>query len=331
MESMPIKDLLRTVVGMGGKNLGRILYKLDRGLTVFLFHDISDEPAPFTKENNLCVPPEVFRKQIEFISSNFNVISMQALLKGDLPTRAAMITFDDGYAGIFKNAVPILGMMRVPCAVFLNMAPVFGEIFWAARVIYLCTKVKVFERFLKGHAGTPFQYCHLQCTEELVGLYERENGNNYLFNLAVYTGRFASLEDLEESNDNPMVTLGSHLYNHFNVKTLSNRALKEQYERNAVALCKFKRYIAVFAFPFGQPDTCFTLDQAAFLLRNGAIRLFTGWPEPNDNCSAKVIHRIALNSWHDRDSRLWFQIVKFPILKMFGKADPEWGEELRRV
>ena len=162
-----VKDFLRATIGLGGKHLGPVIRRLDRSLTVFLLHDVSNEPSPFTKENNLWVSTELFTKQMQFVSDNFNVISMENLLKGDVPKRAAVITFDDGYAGTFKNALPILDSIRLPCTIFMNMAPMSGEVFWAGRVVYLCQKVRAFQRFLvENHKGTT-EHTHLECTQEL--------------------------------------------------------------------------------------------------------------------------------------------------------------------
>ena len=323
-----IKEILRNALGSGGKRLQPVLRRLDESVTVFLLHDVSDGGAPFTKENNLCVSTELFRTQMRFVEDNFNPISMQRLLRGDVPARAAMVTFDDGYPGVFKDALPILSGMRMPCTIFMNMAPVFGEIFWSARAIYLCQKVKGFQRFLAQYSRPSFKLGHLECTQELIDLYEREYGNEYVSELPSYTGPYVSLGDLKKADDDPLVTLGSHLYNHFNVKHLSNDVLKDQYDRNSKALSEFKRYLPVFAFPFGQPGTCFSPSQASFLLHNGATRLFTGWPRPNYDHSAKLMDRIALNSSHKSENRLWFQVVKYPVLEMFGGAKSTVAKEL---
>jgi peptidoglycan/xylan/chitin deacetylase (PgdA/CDA1 family) len=326
-----VKDFLRATIGLGGKHLGPVMRRLDRSLTVFLLHDVSDAPSHFTRENHLWVSSGLFRKQMEFVANNFNVISMENLLNGDIPSRAAMITFDDGYAGTFRNALPILGSMSLPCTIFVNMAPMSGEVFWAGRVVYLCQKVRSFRDFLAERLEAPIDHAHLECTQELVDLYESEEGNDYLWELPSYIGPLASLEDLQEADDNPLVTLANHLYNHYNVRTLQPEVLKEQYEKNSIALSRFQRYLPVFAFPFGQPGTCFSADQAMFLLKIGAVRLFTGYPKPNSDHAARVLHRIALGDWHDCDSRLWYQTLKFPVLNMLGNVSSPLGHELAEI
>jgi len=47
---------------------------LNRTLTVFVYHDVSDNPSEFSLKYNLNVCPEIFEHQINFIKNNFNVI-----------------------------------------------------------------------------------------------------------------------------------------------------------------------------------------------------------------------------------------------------------------
>ncbi len=323
-----IKEFLRNTVGITGKYLPPLTRSLDKSLTVFVFHDVSNEPAHFTRENDVTVSTELFKTQLRFISENFNVVSTESWLKGNTRKRAAIITFDDGFQGIFSNALPILREMNLPSVIFMNMGPVLTGNYWAERVIYLCQKVKTFQQFLVNHGIAPVeavQYAHLECTQEIVDLYEQEQGTSYMHELHGYIEPYASLDDLEEADGDPLVTLGSHLYTHFNVKNLSDAVLKEEYQKNAVALSRFKRYVPLFAFPFGQPGACFSINQAGLLSKSGAIRLFTAWPRPNPDHSAKIIDRVALSAKHDCERRIWFQVLKYPIIEALGGSGPVYS------
>jgi peptidoglycan/xylan/chitin deacetylase (PgdA/CDA1 family) len=96
-------------------------------LTVLNYHRIDN---PFRKgfdtfKPNVSATPDDFAKQVEFVRQNYNVIScefLDACLRGEknLPTHAAIVTFDDGYQDNFINAYPILKAQNVPAIIFLT-------------------------------------------------------------------------------------------------------------------------------------------------------------------------------------------------------------------
>jgi hypothetical protein len=87
--------LLGSVLGMAQMKI------LKNKLTVFCYHDITNTPSDFSRENSLNVPPEVFNFQIEHIKRNFNVIGPKQLLEPSIPSNAALLTFDDGFKSFF--------------------------------------------------------------------------------------------------------------------------------------------------------------------------------------------------------------------------------------
>lgn len=71
---------------------------------------------------------ELFKKQLDFLQSNFNIIKMEQLLSSvmfgePLPPKAALLTFDDGYSDHYENVFPeiylrgLQGCFFVPAAV----------------------------------------------------------------------------------------------------------------------------------------------------------------------------------------------------------------------
>ena len=67
------------------------------------------------------------------------------------------------------------------------------------------------------------------------------------------------------------------------------------------------------------------MNQAGFLLKQGAIRLFTGWSRPNVDQSAKIIDRVALSGSHDSERRMWFHVLKYPMPETFGRSGLTYG------
>lgn len=66
----------------------------------------------------------LFRQQIEFMKNNFNVVTMEQVIdavegKSELPEKALLLTFDDGYADNYTFALPVLEEYGVQGSFFI--------------------------------------------------------------------------------------------------------------------------------------------------------------------------------------------------------------------
>jgi len=320
-----MKTLVKSAIGLASPRLPLVRDALEGGLTVFLSHDVAQHPSPFSRECGLAVDPASFERQVRWIAQEFQVISLDALLAGHLPPRAALITFDDGFASVFRTALPILRRHGLPSTIFLNMASVLGEPFWGARAVYLCRHVEGFLEFLAQRAapssGAAFRghpdggrstrtaarlEAHLHCSPEVVAAWEARCGHQYLAALSDYTCPFATADDLAAVQDDPLVAFGSHAYHHYSLRVLPDAAVRESLQANAEALRPYRNSRPVFAFPFGVSAT----GQSELVSALGYERIFTSLPRVNPDPAAGVLHRIPLTAWHDRRSRLWFQVAR---------------------
>ncbi|HEX2829536.1 MAG TPA: GNAT family N-acetyltransferase [Burkholderiales bacterium] len=95
-------------------------------LTVFMFHRVlprsSTAFASAEREFTLCV--ENFARSLDFIQKHYHVIDLDHVAraregKRPLPTRAALITFDDGWRDSLEFAYAELRRRRMPCVVFV--------------------------------------------------------------------------------------------------------------------------------------------------------------------------------------------------------------------
>ena len=105
-------------------------------LTILIFHRVL--PAP-----DLLFPDEPcvkrFEKIMVWISTWFNVLPLEdavaRLQANNLPTRAAAITFDDGYADNLLHAAPILKRYGLPATVFVATGFLDGGRMWNDTII----------------------------------------------------------------------------------------------------------------------------------------------------------------------------------------------------
>lgn len=285
---------------------------LKNALSIFVYHDISDEPREFSRTYQLNVPPALFDYQIRFIKNHFNIISPDDLLESRIPPKAALITFDDGFRSFFTDAVPVLEKHKVPTIIFLNMEVVKGKIFWSGLITYLCEKKEDFREYLKSSLSkkTNRKPLFLSCRRNLVDSYIKKTGESFEEEVSRFVGEFATEKDLVEASLSPFVFYGNHLFNHYVPLLMSDDELMESFVKNIDELKKYPNYRDMFSLPFGQPGSCFSERQVDLLLKNGAKKVFRSSATINYDTTASYLDRISLTSYHNSSEKIWFQIFQ---------------------
>jgi len=106
-------------------------------LTVLLFHKVPALAHPLA-------PAELglaqFEKVLALVSKMFKILplpeALHGLSKGNLPDRAACITFDDGYPEWLKGAVPLLERYQAHATFFVTTGQFKGVPMWNERILY---------------------------------------------------------------------------------------------------------------------------------------------------------------------------------------------------
>jgi len=315
-----LRKITKKILGKAVRCLPNIFKrKLIEGLTIFVYHEISDQPSKFAELHGLAVSLESFRKQIQWIKSNFEVIHPRDLISGDkLPKEAALISFDDGFLGSFENGLAILEEMEVPSIHFLNMQAILEQKpVLSATTCFLEENVPDFLGFTKDlNIKHPF---HLTLTPSDLGAFEEKYG--IIDNKAVleYQGDFADLNEIKKWENKKLVTFGNHLYDHWNVAALTHNELEHQYKKNETALSQFKNSINFFAFTNGQPGSCFSASDVTFLEHLGAEKVFSASGGVNIDTSDFLLRRMSLYEWDEDEDYIWFQLGKSIFYSLFCK------------
>ncbi len=97
----------------------RILSHRDKKISILMYHSISN-----SFENEVSVKLDEFKKQMEYLAKNYNVIKLeeavQYIRNGEIAkNRLVVITFDDGYKDNYYNACPVLTRLKLPATIFL--------------------------------------------------------------------------------------------------------------------------------------------------------------------------------------------------------------------
>jgi hypothetical protein len=108
-------------------------------LSQFLFAD------EYKYRGTLFIKDELFSRRMEYLKrNNYPILSLDnalgALSKGRLPPCTTVITMDDGWRGVYTQALPILRELQIPVTVYVatyyveNQIPVFpvasSYLFW---------------------------------------------------------------------------------------------------------------------------------------------------------------------------------------------------------
>ena len=282
-------------------------------ITIFCYHDVTNQPSNFSIENNLHVSNNVFEYQVEFIKKNFSVIEPKQLSNNNLPINPALVTFDDGFKSFFTNALPILEKHKIPVIIFLNMGPILGEMFWPGLVIFLSKKRADFKTFLKNkiQPAEVKEPIFLSCTRSTVEEYLENNNDNLRENVLDYVGLFANKNDLEKYCFRDNIYYANHSYMHLVSSLMNEDELIEDFEKNEKILKKYPNYLNFFAFPFGQPETTFTENQVKLLTNNGVKKIFfSAASSLNEFRDQSLLDRITLLSDDNSYSKIRFKICR---------------------
>ena len=115
-----LKNGVYRAIGETVSGVGALDGEADRTLRVLMYHKVNDLwPNPTT------VPTAVFEEQmallgeLAYVPVSLDAVRDHYLQASELPERAVLITFDDGYRDNVENALPVLRRYGYPAVVFV--------------------------------------------------------------------------------------------------------------------------------------------------------------------------------------------------------------------
>lgn len=115
-----------------------MINQFTKKLPILMYHSISRSYNP--KFARMTVLPEFFEKQVSYLAEHhYTPLTvtqfMQARVQGTgkLPERPVVITFDDGFADFFSDALPILKKYAFPATLYIATAFMGGTSRWLRR------------------------------------------------------------------------------------------------------------------------------------------------------------------------------------------------------
>ena len=91
-------------------------------LRAVLYHHITGHVSPLVDRLAVSTAPAVFEAHLRKMARDYEVVGLDAVLSGNLPRRALLITFDDGYRSFIEVALPTLRRLGLPSVLFVTGA-----------------------------------------------------------------------------------------------------------------------------------------------------------------------------------------------------------------
>ncbi len=244
--------------------------KPDKNIAILMYHRIDDNVDDFWKLN---VSKGVFEKHISYISRNYEVLRLDDDWSKEVNSekKYVVITFDDGYANNYTDALPILEEYHVPATFFVSTDLIdTNDMFWWDELEELLVTSGYVgsllfegeEHFVKDNDGRK-RLCweirnHLKemaphaIKEEMDSIRAQiGNGRNAAGRL-----RCLSIEELRLMSESEYVTIGGHTKSHLSMGEGMLHELTEEEVRDSLVVLRSitGRDITTFAYPFGGDD-----------------------------------------------------------------------------
>jgi peptidoglycan/xylan/chitin deacetylase (PgdA/CDA1 family) len=233
------------------------------------------------------LPAKTFEVQLRYLRENYRIISLDQMIS-EMANPVSLepsvvVTFDDGYRGLFTEAYSILQAHRIPATIFLTMESIeTGQVAWYDR-IFLALKVAPGSELVLDLEG-PRRFslvspsARMQAAAEIITslrLLSPSRRKEHCADLE----RTVQLPD-DELQDRMLtwdqiramhlggVSFGAHTMSHPVVSRLSEAELTwEILESKRILELRLDCPVRHFAFPFGKREECRNAD--AILAKGG--------------------------------------------------------------
>lgn len=301
-----MKRLLGTVLRLLGVSLYVLrlhpfIIRLGRNHPrVLVYHACDPTESPYTEGLWTNTPPADLASQLDYLERYYEVVSLARLESGDLPPRAAVITFDDGYRSVYGNAFPLLVERGLPATIYLVTAVVDnGALVWVNELAFLLSRYPYPCRSIAGDAlGVGPGASIAKIVDRARASYEPDLIERLLEELRGAAGLDAQPEMplyLDRDEIGRMaeagITFGSHTATHPNLARLSEIDQRAELVASRDFVAGLPGSCASLAYPFGD-HTAVTKDIAVELGFTSIMEVGGA----NDPVDLRRVARVPVNS-----------------------------------
>jgi peptidoglycan/xylan/chitin deacetylase (PgdA/CDA1 family) len=203
---------------------------------------------------------------LAFLRRHYVVVPVSAIERGELPLRAAAITFDDGYASVYTHAWPLLRELGMPATVYLVTSAVDNvSLVWANELNWFLKRMpgealaRSRERLALPPNATAAEvvevararYDHAQIEGLLAELRSTAgiSGQTLASRARLYM-TWAQVREMASAG----ISFGNHTASHPNMTRLSDEEKLMEITEGRDAIVDQLGECTSFAYPFGDRD-----------------------------------------------------------------------------
>lgn len=277
-------------------------------LLILTYHRVLPLPDALLPDD---IDAAAFAWQMQLLSSQFNVLPLPEaaarLQAGQLPPRAASVSFDDGYANNFTVALPLLNRYGVPATFFISTGYLDGGRMWNDGIIEAVRATRKTELDLAdcGLGRWPtaseenrrvaaqgiidaVKYRETAERERLVERVIEASGAQLPRDLMMSS---AQVNELARSG----MDIGAHTVTHPILSRIEPRDAEREIRAGRDRLREITgNPIAVFAYPNGRPGRDYTSAHVAMVRDAGfTAAVSTAWGAASRSSQALQLPRVA--------------------------------------
>jgi peptidoglycan/xylan/chitin deacetylase (PgdA/CDA1 family) len=232
-----------------------------------MYHRVADDDMdPFF----LSVSPDNFSAQMEFLVSNYHVLSLTDLLarmkENQVTGNEVVVTFDDGYLDNFINAKPVLEQLNIPATIYMTTGNQ-GKPYWWDQLAAIVFTGQIESSEISVHIDgldrkqlkTANKQMLFNALYRILKPLPAAHRETVLDTIAV---QFSDVKINEQqrpvTNDellkysSPLIEIGAHTVHHPQLKLLSkDRQLDEIMASKVELEHMISRPVSHFSYPFG--------------------------------------------------------------------------------
>jgi peptidoglycan/xylan/chitin deacetylase (PgdA/CDA1 family) len=297
---------------------------------VLLYHSIAEEKHCLLENmsDSIFLPVETFRKQIQFIRDNYEIVSIEDYIDGQAKKQSVIINFDDGYKDVFQYAYPILEEYEAPFSISINSSFSNCEnLFWISKINYL-RENSLYQEFICKHDVSEeiSKLCNnLVLDEQLCSFFDEKELD--MGEIIKQSELYLDKNDIKQMSPE-LLSILPHTHNHYKTVDLTHEQRKEEIEKsiNYCAEVFPEYYQPVFSFPFGSPGLTFDEVDIDILAENDIKYYLSAENGINDlHCNCFEIKRKSVYCDQSLDSFRYFiekpQIISQKARSMFGRKN----------